>query len=294
MRSLRFFLFGAGFVFPLYWTSQFTLYVLPELFHALLLRKHLSILEVSFLRATASVANTSPALARGEVLLAAVVLVVLLHVFRGHHFLAGSVGMTLVGQTALLPFTSLLVSGEKISAGAVLGALLAFVILCLGVEATLTNMASVGFAGRVAGISIILILPEAILWLVFLRVYPYFGWDFLGLLLAPLVSGALVVCTLLRRDLRHAALPPPAVEILVGFTLTALFVAGVALSSHPLRRQENADSQAIYPERPGVPCENPLGMLLLSFPEQAVVVNGEPTARWKQMPVGKSFRPDTT
>ena len=278
MRSLRFFLFGAGFVFPLYWTSQFTLYVLPELFRALLLRRHLSILEVSFLRATASVANTPPALARGEVLVAAIVLVVLLHVFRGHHFLAGSVGMALVGQTALLPFTSSLISGEKISAGGVLGALLAFVILCLGVEATLTNMASVGFAGRVAGISIILILPEAILWLVFLRVYPYFGWDFLGLLLAPLVGAALLVCALMRRDLGHTALPPPMVEILVGFTLTALFVAGVALSNHPLRRQENAESQTICPERPDVPCENLTGMLLLTFPEQAMAVNGEPTA----------------
>jgi hypothetical protein len=279
MRSLRFLLFGISFVFPLYWTSQFALYVLPELLRAVVLRQHLSGLEVSFLRATATVSNISPSLARAELLLAAVLVALLLHFFGGHHFLAGSMGMALVGQAALLPHTSVFLSGERVSIWVVLGALLAFVILCLGVEATLANMAPVGFAGRVAGVSIVLILPEAILWLVFLCAYPYFGWDFLGLLLAPLVGAALLVCAVMRREIRHTAVPPPAVEILVGFTLTGLFVLGVGLSSHRLKQQRLSEPQATHSARPLAPCEKPPGMLLLSFPEQAVAANGEPHGR---------------
>jgi hypothetical protein len=276
MRSLRFLLFGIGFIFPLYWTSQFALYVLPELLRALVLRRHLSNLDVSFLRATASVSNTSPTVARAELLVAAILLVVLLHVFRGHHFLAGSMGMALVGQTALLPFTSSFFYGERLTVGALLCAVVAFVILCLGVEATLANMAPVGFVERLAGASIILILPEAILWLVFLRMYPYFGWDFLWLLLAPLVGAAILVCVLMRREIQHTSLPPPVVEIAVGFTLTALFVVGVGLSDRSLKRQRFSELQAIRPVRMDSPCENPQGMLLLTFPEQAVFASGEP------------------
>jgi hypothetical protein len=235
MRWLRFLLFGISFVFPLYWTSQFALYVLPELLRAVVLRQHLNGLEVSFLRATATAPNISPSLARAEVLLAAVLVVGLLHFFGGHHYLAGSMGMALVGQAALLPYTSVFFSGERVSIGVVLGGLAAFVILCLGVEATLANMAPAGFAERVAGVSMILVLPEAMLWLVFLYAYPYFGWDFFGMLVVPLVGAALLVCGMMRRKSRHKALAPPTVEILVGITLTVLFVLGVGLSSHALQ-----------------------------------------------------------
>ena len=273
MRMLRFLLFGIGFIFPLYWTAQFALYVLPEVLRAAVLRQPLSVLEVSYLRATASVSNTSSLGARGELLLTALLLVALLYFFRGHRYLAGSLGLALVGQSALLPFTSSLLSGEGESVGAVLGGLLAFAILCLGVQATLVNMGPVGFAGRVAGISVLLILPEGLLWLVFLRVYPYFGWDFLGLLLAPVAAAALLVCVLLRRDLRHDTLAPPMVEIWLGFTLTALFVAGVGLSNHALKQERASEWQAFPLCWRGAPCEKPLGMLLLSFPVQVAASN---------------------
>ncbi len=259
-RWLRLFLLGSSFFYPLYWTSQFVVFTLPALLRAVLFHLPLNMLEVSFLSSHASVSGETMASVRVEVLVVAIVFAGLVYAFRGFEFVAGAMGIALLGQAALLPFLSGILQRESASFAAVLGVLVAFGIFCAGLRGILKLVASRTLSSRLASIGMTFVLPEVLFWLALRLRYPFFDWRFLALMLGPLVLAAIVTCLLPWKrfeQLPQDKAPPRATEILAGAVLAILFGTGIALSSRALERTREAESRAVLESLPAVPANAP-------------------------------------
>src|SRR5438445_11987926 len=103
MRWLRLFLLGVVSVYPLYWTAQFVLFFLRATLRSFAFRLSLTVVDISYLQATA-IAVKSENLPPGlESLIVACVVSLAICYLRGDQFLTGGLAILVIGQSAVWP-----------------------------------------------------------------------------------------------------------------------------------------------------------------------------------------------
>src|SRR5437660_7131715 len=113
MRWLRLFLLGVVSVYPLYWTAQFVLFFLPATLRSFAFRLSLTVVDISYLQATA-IAGKSENLPPGlESLIVACVFSLAIWDLRGDQFGTGCLAIGGFGDAALLPFLNDLLSVDS-------------------------------------------------------------------------------------------------------------------------------------------------------------------------------------
>jgi hypothetical protein len=254
MRWTRLFLLGLASIYPLYWMSQFVLFFLPASLHALFQRLPLTVVDISYLQATA-VSGKSDSLPAGiESLLFAMLFSVAIWYLRGDKFLTGGLAIVVLGQSALLPFLSQLFWTGRVEPLTISGLIMAMGLICFGLYRILRRTGGAGFVDRLALLSLLAVLPQAVLWLAFRMHYPFFGTKFLLMLLAPLYLGALIASALphnLARDLANAMRPPaPLVEIATSLVVASLLLAAIGLATLSSERQHSIAARAVRLARP--------------------------------------------
>jgi hypothetical protein len=248
MRWIRLFLLGLASIYPLYWTAQFILFFLPASLRALFLRLPITVVDISYLQATA-VAGKSDSLPAGiESLLFALLFSFTIWYLRGDRFLTGGLAIVVLGQSALLPFLNQLFWTGRVTPPAISGLLIALGLICFGLYRILRRIGGADFVDRLALLSLLAVLPQAALWLVFRMRYPFFGTKFLLILLAPLYLGALIASALphdLARDLAHSMRSPaPLGEILASLVVAFLLVAAIGLTTRSGERPHSIAARA--------------------------------------------------
>jgi hypothetical protein len=232
MRWFRLLLLGLASVYPLYWTSQFLLYFVPESLAGYWLGLPVRVISISYLEAT-SVVHPRPVFpAEWEALVAAYFFAMLVLGLSGDRFVTGAFGIVVLGQSALLPFFSALFFGGEFGAGTVLGALAAFFLIVVGLFRILRCTGGLDFFDRLALLSLIAVLPQAGLWLSFRMAYPYFHTSFLLFLLVPVYLAAMVAALLPAQLPRDSFSSVPWTEILATSTLAFLLLIVISLSSY--------------------------------------------------------------
>jgi hypothetical protein len=270
MRWLRLFLLGLASIYPIYWTSQFALFFLPAFLRAIFLQLPLRVADISYIQVTA-VAGKPGAFPLGfESLVAALVVSLAIWYLRGDAFLTGGLAVVVMGQSALFPFLSELFPKGRVTFESIFGVLACMGIVCFGLHRILRRTGGVDFVDRLALLSLLVVLPEALLWLAFRLSYPYFGTKFLLMLLIPLYLDALLVSAIprgLKRGLASAVRAPVTVpEILASFLVAGLLFGAIALTSRSNERRGSADSRGdafgprvVRAEPP--PCDYPCWMI---------------------------------
>ena len=247
MRWLRLFLLGLASIYPIYWTSQFALFFLPAALRALFLQLPLRVEEISYTQ-VAAVAGKLDAFPVGfESLVAALVVLLAIWYLRGDAFLAGGLAIVVIGQSALFPFLNELFSLGRVTLESLFGVFACMGILCFGLHRVLKRAGGVDFVDRLALLSLLVVLPEALLWLAFRLRYPSFGTKFLLMLLVPLYLGALAISAIPRRVKRGLAVTLP--EILASFLVAGLLFGAIGLASRPGERSGYTRKQEAYPVR---------------------------------------------
>jgi len=249
MRWLRLFLLGLASVYPIYWTTQFALFFLPASLRALFLQVPVRVVDISYLQATA-IAGKPDAFPVGfESLVAALVVSVAIRYLRGDAFLTGGLAIVMMGQSALLPFLNELFGQGEVTFESAFGVLATLGIVCFGLHRVLRRAGGVDFVDRLALLSLLVVLPEALLWLAFRLSYPSFGAKFLLMLLIPAYLGALIVSAIPRgskRGLTSAVRAPVTVpEILASFLVAGLLFSAIGLTTRSSERRGAADRQGI-------------------------------------------------
>jgi len=231
MRWLRLLLLGLASVYPLYWTAQFILFFLPETLAGFWLGEPVRVVSISYLQAAAEGRGHAFLPAEWEALGMALVASALIVGLRGDRFLTGGFAIVVFGQVALVPFFSLvfLASGPS----AYLGAALAFSLAVFGLYRILRRTGGFDFFERLALLSLLVVLPEAGLWLAFRVAYPFFDSRFLLLVLAPLYVTA-IVAALLPAKFAAEGSGVPWTEILASSAAACLLVVAIGLSSRTL------------------------------------------------------------
>jgi hypothetical protein len=241
MRWLRLFLLGVVSVYPLYWTVQFVLFFLPAALHSFIFRVPLTVVDISYLQATA-IAGKPAGLSGGfEPLLAALLFSLAIWYLRGDQFLTGGLALVVLGQSALLPFLNQLLFSDRREPSAAFGLLAAMGLICFGLYRILDRTGGSDFVDRFALLNLLAILPQAALWLAFRMRYPFFGTRFLLMLLLPIYVSSLVVSVVPRnlgRDLKGTTRAPvPLVEIFASLVLGCLLFAAIGLTTRAGERQ---------------------------------------------------------
>jgi len=241
MRWLRLFLLGVASVYPLYWTAQFVLFFLPAAIRSILFRLPLTVVDISYLQATA-LAGKSESLPVGlESLLVAFLFSLAICYLRGDQFLTGGLAMVVLGQSTLLPFLNQILFSERREPLGLLGLLLAMCLICIGLYRILRRAGGSDFMDRLALLNLLAVLPQAALWLAFRVRYPLFGTKFLLLLLLPLYLGSMIVSAVpgsLRRDFKSTMpTPAPFVEIFASLLVACLLFAAIGLTTRTGQRQ---------------------------------------------------------
>jgi len=247
MRWLRLLSLGLASVYPLYWTAQFVLFFLPESLFAFWFHQPVQVVSISYLQATATAGSQPMLPAHWEALIFAGFFTTLIVAVRGDRFLTGSLAIVLLAQSALLPFLSHLRDPRSSWAEPAAGCAAVFLLMIFGLCRVLRRTGGLNFIDRLALLSLLAVLPQAALWLVFRMAYPYFGTRFLLLLLVPLYLAAILA----------AAVPPrigegdfsivPLTEILATSTAAALLIVAITLSSR--------STSAYYPARQHLSCK---------------------------------------
>jgi len=248
MRWVRLFLLGLASVYPLYWTAQFTLFFLPPALRAIFFRLPLTIVDISFLGATA-LAGKSEMLPSGmESLLVALLFSAAIWSLRGDAFLTGGLSIVILGQSATLPFLDQLFSRDRFLAASVFGLFLSLGMVSFGLYRILRRTGGADFVDRLALLSLYAVLPQAALWFAFRMRYPFFGAKFLLILLVPLFLGALIACACpqgLARGLAQGIHSPATMgEILTGVAIACLLFAAISLSSRSGERHRPRAAEA--------------------------------------------------
>ncbi|HXA00010.1 MAG TPA: hypothetical protein VN025_19785 [Candidatus Dormibacteraeota bacterium] len=236
MRWFRLFLLGLASIYPLYWVAQFVLFFLPASLHALFFRLPLTIVDISYLQATA-LSGKSEALPLGfESLIFAALFSLIIWYLHGDTFLTGGLAIVLLGQSALLPFLNQLFWQGRLTTATISGLVASMGLICFGLYRILGRIGGADFVDRLALLSLLALLPQAMLWLAFRMNYPFFGTKFLLMLLAPLYLAALIAAALphnLASNLANTLRSPvPLVEILASAAIACLLVAAIGLTTH--------------------------------------------------------------
>jgi hypothetical protein len=236
MRWIRLFLLGLASIYPLYWMAQFALFFLPAALCAVIFRVPLTFVDISFLQASAFAGKSSSLLAGFEPLLFALALTLAIWYLSGDQFLTGGLAITILGQAAILPFLNRTLWQGGLLPTALPGILISMGLVSFGLYGILRRIGGANFVDRLALLSLLVVLPQAFLWLSFRMHYPFFGTRFLLMLLAPLYLGALFVSgvpNVPKRDLiRPSHSLAPMGEILASLVVTCLLVGAIGLTLH--------------------------------------------------------------
>ena len=241
MRWCRLFLLGVVAVYPLYWTAQFVLFFLPAALHSFIFRLPLTVVDISYLQATAIAGKPAGLSVVFEPLLAALLFSLAIWYLRGDQFLTGGLALVVLGQSAILPFLNQLLFSNRREPSAAFGLLAAMGLICFGLYRILGPAGGSDFLDRFALLNLLAILPQAALWLAFRMRYPFFGTRFLLMLLLPIYMGSLVVSAMPRnlgRDLKSTKrTAAPLVEIFATLLLGCLLFAAIGLTTRAGERQ---------------------------------------------------------
>jgi len=251
MRWVRLFLLGLASIYPLYWTVQFALFFLPASLRAIFTRLPLTIVDISFLQATAFAGKSDSMTAGVESLLFAILFSFVIWYLRGDKFLTGGLAIVVLGQSAMLPLLNQILWSGRFGTTPIFGLFLSMGLMCFGLYRILCRIDGADFVDRLALLSLLVVLPQAGLWLVFRMNYPFFGAKFLLMLLVPLYLGAVIASglpsNLSRGMVRATGSPAPMGEILASLGVACLLVAAISLSSHSSERQPpNTASAGAY------------------------------------------------
>lgn len=232
MRWLRLLLLGLASVYPLYWTTQFILFFLPETLIGFWLGEPVRLVSISYLQVTGQVQSHLDFPAHSEALIFALLFSLLILGLRGDRFLTGALAIVLLGQSALLPFVNLALSPERNVLMAGTGGTAAFGLIVVGLFRILRRTGGVDFLDRLALLTLLAVLPQAALWVAFRVAYPFFGTRFLLMLLVPLYLGAIVAAALPTKLPEPDFSSVPWTEILASSAAAGLLILAIALSSH--------------------------------------------------------------
>jgi hypothetical protein len=232
MRWFRLLLLGLASIYPLYWTSQFLLFFLPEALIGFWLGQPVRVISISYLQA-AAVTHPHPVFpAQWEAVVSGCFFSLVVLALRGDRFVTGAFSIVALGQTALLPFINALFSSSEARVTSILGGLTAFSLIMLGLYRILSCTGGRDFFDRLALLSLIAVLPQAGLWLVFRMAYPFFHTSFLLLLLVPVYLAAMAAALLPTRLPGDSFSNVPWTEILATSTLAFLLLIAISLSSY--------------------------------------------------------------
>ena len=249
MRWTRLFLLGLASIYPLYWTAQFVLFFLPASLRASFLHLRLTVVDISYLQATAVAAKVDSLPAGIEPLLFALLFSVAIWYLRGDKFLTGGLAIVILGQSALLPFLNQFLWQGRVDLIAYFGLASSMAMICFGLYRILDRTGGADFVDRLALLSLLAVLPQAALWLAFRMYYPFFGTKFLLMLLVPLYLGALIASALPHNLARNLAgslrSPAPLMEILASVVVACLLFVAIGLSTRSSERQRPIASRAV-------------------------------------------------
>lgn len=237
MRLFRLFLLGLASIYPLYWTAQFLLFFVPPALRSVLYREPLVVLNISYLQATAVSGAANERAFSWEAVAMALVASWLIWYLRGDSFLTGGMGIAVLGQSALMPFMGEMIATRRTAAEQALGAAIAFGLICFGLHRILRRVGGADFTDRFALLSLLALLPQATLWILFRAAYPNFGTRFFLMLLVPMYLGALVASVLPARLAQAGLANVPLLEITAGFALGCLLFAGIHFTDRNSAKQ---------------------------------------------------------
>src|SRR5215470_9378993 len=157
MRWTRLFLLGFASIYPLYWMTQFVLFFLPAVLRALLLRLPLTVVNISYLQATATAGKPDVLPAGIESLLFAALFCAAIWYLRGDKFLTGGLAIVILGQSALLPFFNQFFWQGHVDLIASFGLALSMALICFGLYRILGRTGGADFVDRLALLSLLAI-----------------------------------------------------------------------------------------------------------------------------------------
>lgn len=247
MRCLRFLLLGLASVYPLYWVAQFLLFFVPETAIGYWLGDPVKVLEISYLQAAAVVRPHAVFPVQWEGLAAAIFFAGLILALRGDRFITGAFALVVLGQAALLPFVNIALTVPGFPIDVIGGAAAAFTVSVVGMYRILRSTGGRDFYERMALLTLIAVLPEALLWMALRLAYPFFDTRFLLALLVPLYVAA-ILASWLPANLSDPALDRaltgvPWTEILATSVVAFLLILALSLSGYngELLNSQNED-----------------------------------------------------
>jgi len=234
MRWFCLLILGLACVYPLYWTSQFLLFFVPESLMGFWLGDPIQVISISYLQAMATVQPRAVFPALWEALGFAVFFAALIVGLRGDRFLTGTLAIVVLGQSALLPFLSLGLGSQNVSPAILTGGTAAFGLIVLGLYRTLRRTGGMDFLDRLALLSLLAVLPQATLWMTFKVAYPFFDVRLLLMRLLPLYLAAIIAAVLPARFSEAGFRGVRWTEILASSAAAGLLIIAISLSAHSL------------------------------------------------------------
>lgn len=232
MRWLRLLLLGLASVYPLYWTTQFLLFFLPEFGLGYWLGYPVRILDISYLQVLAVVRPHAFFPAYLEALAAAILFSVLILYLRGDRFVSGALAVVMLGQASLVSFFNVGWAPNDAAFLIVAGSLAAFFLTIVGLYRILLRVGGEDFLERLALLNLVAVLPEALLWLILHLFYPFFDTRVLLALLVPLFLAAIIACFLPATLSSEGRGGVPWVEILASSAVAGLLLLAISLSGN--------------------------------------------------------------
>ena len=268
MRWSRLLLLGLASAYPLYWTAQFLLFFVPETLVAFWLGQPIRVISVSYLQAMAVVYPRAAFAAHWEALVFALILAAAIVGMDADRFLTGALAVVALGQAALLPCLSLTLSGP-ISFTTICAGLLAFALVVLGLYRTLQRIGGQVFLDRLAFLSLLTVLPQAMLWLIFKFAYPFFDVRFLLLRIIPLYLAA-VVASAIPADLSQPVFSGVRwIEIIASSAAASVLIIAITIGDRSFNAKELQQNSGPSPTSQIVrPAPPPPAIVLPCLPMQ--------------------------
>jgi hypothetical protein len=244
MRWLRLLLLGLASVYPLYWTTQFLLFFVPETLAGYWLGYPVRVLDVSYLQVIAVARPHAIFPSYAEALAGAVLVSVLVLIFCGERFLTGGFAIAVLGQAALMPFLGESSAWQASTSTALLGAFSSFALMVLGLHRIVQRLSGCDFTERLALLSLMTVFPQAALWMGLRLAYPSFDGRMLVALLVPMFFAAVIACLLPTTLRTEAFAGADWSEILASSALACLLILGIGMNEY---NNSRFDSRAKVP-----------------------------------------------
>jgi hypothetical protein len=246
MRLFRLLMLGLASAYPLYWTAQFLLFFVPETLLGFWLGQPLNVVSISYLQAMATVQPHAVFPAHLEALIFALFFSTLMIGLRADQFLTGALAIVFLGQAALLPFLSSALTSSRQSLTTSGAVALAFGLIVLGLHRILRLTGGLEFLDRLALLSLLVVLPQAMLWLAFKFIYPFFDVRFLLLRVIPLYVAAIVAAAIYSRSSAPIfSGGVPWTEIAASSAAAGLLLLAIGLSNSFSSRTNPTSSRSI-------------------------------------------------